>query len=122
MRSPDSGIGVAGVHDDDAALAQVGVHVEVLAALGLPALARGGLRALPPLADAAIHDDPDARIVAELALEILVELRVVPRHDEDLAELHHLLAAAPHPERHVHAAEDHEGGDQILFRALTIAA
>src|SRR5215475_904955 len=96
MRSPGSGLAVARVHNHDAPLAQVGVHVEV-ASLGLPALARGHFRPQPALTHAAIHDDPDARIMAELALEILVELRVVPRDDEDLAELHHLFAAASHP-------------------------
>src|SRR5262252_11184697 len=121
-RGASSGVRGARVHDHHAALAQVRVHVHVLPALLLPAFAGRRVGTLAPLSHATIHDDADPRVVAELALEVLVELRIVARHDEDLAELHHLLAAAAHPERHVHAAEHHEGGDEILLGALAIAA
>src|SRR4030095_4435318 len=113
---------IAAVDDHHTPLAQVGIHVDVLPPVALPALARRRLRALAPLAHAPVHDDADTRVVAEFALEVFVELRVVPRDDEDLAELHHLFAAPPHPERHVHAAEQHEGGDQVFFGALAVTA
>ena len=109
------------MHDHDAALAQVSVDVEVLPAVALPALARRGFRALAPLAHAAVHDDADPLVVAELALQVLVELRVVSRDDEDLPELHHLFAAVPDPEGNVHAAEQHEGGHEVFFGPLAIA-
>src|SRR4029453_3634798 len=96
---------IAAVDDHHTPLAQVGIHVEVLPPIALPALARRRLRALTPLAHAPIHDDADARVVAELALQVFVELRVVPRHDEDLAELHHVFAAPSHPRSEEHTSE-----------------
>src|SRR5207248_3286187 len=81
----------------------------------------GAAAALPPLAHAPIHDDAHAVLAGELALEILVELRIVARHDEDLADLHHLLPALLDPEWHVHFAEQREGRDQVLLGPQAIA-
>ena len=55
--------------DHHAPLTQVGIHVEVLPPIALPALARRRLRTLAPLAHAPVHDDADARVVAEFALQ-----------------------------------------------------
>src|SRR4029077_16563051 len=93
----------------------------VLAPVALPALLGGGAAALPPLAHAPIHDDAHAVLATELALEIFVELRIVARHNEDLADLHHLLPALLDPEWYVHFAEQRESCDQVLLRPQAIA-
>src|SRR5215470_20152311 len=109
------------MQDHEAALVQVSVHLMMLAPVALPPIARRGVATLASLAHAAVHDDADTLLVAELALQVVVELRIVSRDDEDLSELHHLLPAFLDPVGNVHAPEEQERGHEILFGAVTVA-
>src|SRR5262249_38133116 len=92
----------------------------------LPAIARrplglgGSAVALAAFPVAAVEDHLH-RLAGELLLQVLVELDVVARDDQELPEPHQPLRGLSRPESNVHLAERRQGQAQMLLGQLALA-